>query len=140
MADIQRMNGTFEPPVTEGEISVLKGVAPVACMRNYQMEVLAYTKGSGRLFCLLKGYEVCHNTDEVIEDIGYDSESDLENPTGSVFCSHGAGFQVAWDQVEDYMHTESYEKRNYTKKPLEFDVVSTPRWIDEEEISAIFES
>ena len=139
MADIQRMNGTFEPPVTEGEISVLKGVAPVACMRNYQMEVLAYTKGSGRLFCLLKGYEVCHNTDEVIEDIGYDSESDLENPTGSVFCSHGAGFQVAWDQVEDYMHTESYEKRNYTKKPLEFDVVSTPRWIDEEEISAIFE-
>ena len=69
----------------------MKGTAPVVTMRDYQTEVIAYTKGHGRLFLQLKGYEPCHNTEQVIEEIGYDPEADLENPTGSVFCAHGAG-------------------------------------------------
>jgi predicted RNA-binding protein with PIN domain len=76
-------------------------------MKNYQKEVTAYTKGFGRLFCSLKGYEPCHNQEEVIESFGYDSERDIENPTGSVFCAHGAGFLVSWDEVKNYMHLES---------------------------------
>ena len=75
-------------------------------MRDYQLEVTSYTKGRGRLFCTLKGYAPCHNAGEVIEQIGYDSEGDLDNPTGSVFCAHGAGFHVSWDQVPDHMHLE----------------------------------
>lgn len=107
MADVQKMGGTFEPPVTEEEFTILSGAAPVAAMRDYQREVISYTKGRGRLFCQVKGYEPCHNTEEVIAAIGYDSERDLENPTGSVFCDHGAGFAVSWDKVEDYMHLEA---------------------------------
>lgn len=107
MADIQKMHGQFEHPETDGEMSILKGCAPVAQMRGYQSEFLSYTGGHGRLFCSLKGYEPCHNQEEVIEAVGYDSEADLENPTGSVFCAHGAGFVVKWDQVEEYMHVES---------------------------------
>ena len=84
------------------------GSAPVVTMRNYQRGVVAYTKGLGRLFCNLKGYEPCHNTQEVIELVGYDSERDVENPTGSVFCTHGSSFLVDWDEVKDYMHVESY--------------------------------
>lgn len=107
MTDIQRMNGSFQPPDVAGELSVLNGAAPVATMRGYQAEVTAYTRGRGRLFCSLKGYLPCHNTEEVLLAIGYDSERDLDNPTGSVFCSHGAGFIVDWDRVSDYMHLES---------------------------------
>ncbi len=138
MSDIQKMYGTFSPPETDGEMSILKGTAPVINMRNYQMEVIAYTKGCGRLFCSLKGYEPCHNTDEVIARIGYDSESDIDNPTCSVFCDHGAGFVVAWDEVDAYMHTESYAKRN----KVQTEIVNTympPPVIDEDEINAIFE-
>ena len=87
MADIQRMNGRFDPPVKEGDMSVLSGSAPVAAMRGYQTEVISYTKGRGKLFCMLKGYSPCANAKEVIEAIGYDSERDLDNPTGSVFCA-----------------------------------------------------
>ena len=107
MSDITRMNGTFEPPVTEGESSVLTGSVPVASMGDYGKEVAAYTKGHGRLSCVLKGYEPCHNTEEVLEAIGYDPEADTANPTGSVFCAHGAGFLVPWDQVPEYAHMES---------------------------------
>mgnify|MGYP000792376765 FL=1 len=73
-------------------------------MRDYQREVWAYTKGRGRITLTLKGYEPCHNAEEVIEEIGYDSERDVDNPTGSVFCAHGAGFLVKWDEVPEYMH------------------------------------
>lgn len=107
MTDIQRMSGDFSPPELHGEISVLSGCAPVATMMGYQTEVTAYTRGRGRLFCTLKGYQPCHNADEMIAAIGYDSERDLDNPTGSVFCSHGAGFVVEWDKVNDYMHVDS---------------------------------
>lgn len=104
--DIQRMYGSFEPPEMEGDMTVITGTAPVVTMRDYQKEVTAYSRGRGRVFCTLKGYEPCHNAEEVIASIGYDSEADVENPTGSVFCAHGAGFVVPWNEVEDHMHLE----------------------------------
>lgn len=107
MTDIQKMLGEFDPPKTEGEMTVLTGSAPVVTMRDYQKEVISYTSGRGRLSCTLKGYYPCHNQEEVVEAVGYDPEADLENPTGSVFCAHGAGFVINWDQVEEYMHVES---------------------------------
>ena len=107
MTDIQKMFGEFDPPKTEGEMTVLTGSAPVVTMQDYQKEVISYTSGRGRLSCTLKGYYPCHNQEEVVEAVGYDPEADLENPTGSVFCAHGAGFVVNWDQVEEYMHVES---------------------------------
>lgn len=107
MSDIQAMHGSFEPPIVEGEISLLTGKAPVATMQGYQKELIAYSGGNGRLFCSLKGYEPCHNTEEVIAAIGYDAERDLDNPTSSVFCAHGAGFVVNWYDVENHMHVES---------------------------------
>lgn len=107
MADIQKMSGTFEPPQPLSEFTILTGSAPVAEMRDYQREFIAYTKGRGHMSCRIKGYGPCHNTEEIVETIGYDSERDLDNPTGSVFCTHGAGFNVSWDQVEKYMHVES---------------------------------
>ena len=107
MSDITRMNGSFEPPETEGDSSVLTGSVPVASMGDYGKEVASYTKGHGRLSCTLKGYEPCHNPEEVMAGTGYDPEADVANPTGSVFCAHGAGFQVPWDQVPEYAHVES---------------------------------
>jgi len=108
MNDIERMHGVCEISSTNGEMAVLVGSAPVVTMRNYQKEVVSYTKGLGKLFCTLKGYEPCHNAEEVIESIGYDSERDVENPTGSVFCAHGTSFLVSWDEVKNYMHIESF--------------------------------
>ncbi|MDF2589260.1 MAG: hypothetical protein K0S41_3101 [Anaerocolumna sp.] len=107
MSDIGRMYGKFAPPEIHGDMSVLVGSSPVATMRGYQTEVTAYTRGRGKLFCALKGYEPCHNADEVIQHMNYDSERDLENPTSSVFCAHGAGFIVEWDKVDNYKHVES---------------------------------
>lgn len=106
MTDMQAKGGHFGAPDTEGELSVLTGTVPVAQMHGYQAELLAYSGGKGRLFTSLKGYEPCHNTEEVMEAIGYEAEHDLDNPCGSVFCAHGAGFVVEWDQVEEYMHLE----------------------------------
>lgn len=108
------MNGRFDPPKTLGERSVLVGEAPVATMRGYQTEVSSYTKGCGYLVCTLKGYAPCHNTEEVLSQIGYDPDGDTENPSSSVFCSHGAGFVVQWNQVFSYAHLpprEVLEKR-----------------------------
>ena len=96
MNDIEKMHGTFEAPRTEEDMAVLSGEAPVFTMRDYQKEVIAYTKGYGRLFCTLLGYRPCHNAEEVIAEAGYDPERDTENPAGSVFCAHGAGFVVPW--------------------------------------------
>ena len=111
MSDVQRMYGTFGAPEQEGEMSVLMGDVPVITMRDYQTEVIAYTKGRGRLLCQMKGYFPCHNTEEVVTAAGYDSERDLENPTSSVFCAHGAGFVVKWDEIPEYMHLESILKK-----------------------------
>ena len=107
MNDIQKMQGTLLPMETEENTAILKGKAPVSTMRDYQKEVVSYTRGMGRLFCSLKGYEPCKNQDEIVEQIGYDSERDLDNPTGSVFCAHGAGFVVPWYEVEEYMHLDT---------------------------------
>ena len=106
MTDIQQMGGTFSQPETIGDMTRISGSAPVATMRDYQMDVTGYTHGKGRLNCILSGYEPCHNTEEVIAEIGYDSETDIENPADSVFCSHGAGFVVKWDKVYDHMHID----------------------------------
>ena len=107
LADIDRMQGRFEPPVVEGDRTIICGNAPVALMRDYQMEVAAYTRGRGQFSCRLSGYEPCGNEDEVVAASGYDPEGDVDNPTGFVFCTHGAGFQVPWYQVKEYMHVES---------------------------------
>lgn len=111
LTDVQRMSGEFEPPETEDDMAVITGTAPVASMRDYQMEVTAYTKGRGRLSCIFKGYDICHDAKQIQEQIGYEAEHDPENPTGSVFCSHGAGFYVPWNEVTKYMHIESQLKK-----------------------------
>ncbi|MFR0941872.1 MAG: hypothetical protein ACLSF2_05760 [Butyricicoccus sp.] len=97
MTDIQRMNGTFEPPEQGAHGSILTGTAPVSTMRNYWTEVAAYTKGRGRLSCTPDGYAPCHNAEEVISAAAYNPTADVENTPDSVFCSHGAGFVVKWD-------------------------------------------
>ena len=107
MTDLQSRAGKFEAQETEGEYAILRGTVPVSEMTGYQAQVRAYSGGKGRLYTALKGYAPCHNTEEVIEAIGYEAEHDVENPCGSVFCAHGAGFVVPWDQVETYMHLES---------------------------------
>jgi translation elongation factor EF-G len=112
LSDIQKMYGTFCGPELDGDMSILTGVAPVSTMAGYQAEVNAYTHGLGKLYCSLKGYMPCHNTEEVIEQMAYDPEADIENPTGSVFCAHGAGFLVPWYQVEEYMHVDSGIRMN----------------------------
>lgn len=106
MTDIQNMSGKFGTPMIEEETTVLTGSAPVSLMRGYQKEFTAYTGGCGRMAVSLKGYDICHNQEEVLATSTYDSEADLANPTGSVFCAHGAGFVVDWDEVEEYMHME----------------------------------
>ena len=107
MNDIQRMDGTFDPPQQQGDGTVLTGTAPVAAMRNYWTEVAAYTKGRGRLSCTANGYAPCHNAAQVIEAAGYDAEHDTENTADSVFCSHGAGHVVRWDEVRAHAHVDS---------------------------------
>ena len=107
MTDIEKRCGTCVIEENRQGQAVLTGQAPVAAMRGYQAEVMSYTRGQGRLACALKGYEPCHNSREIIGQTGYDPERDTENPTGSVFCAHGAGFVVSWDQVKEYMHVDS---------------------------------
>ena len=106
MADIQRMSGTFDTPAGDGEYMVLNGVAPVSEMRDYAMDVNAYTHGRGHLSCVFAGYQLCHNADEMVENMAYDPESDLENTPDSVFCAHGAGYPVKWYKVPEFMHLD----------------------------------
>ena len=107
MSDIQRMSGNFNPPETLGECSIISGTAPVSTMYDYARDIMQYTHGSGKLMCSLKGYEPCHNTAQVIEEIGYDCDSDTDNPCDSVFCSHGSGYIVRWNEVKSHMHLPS---------------------------------
>lgn len=143
MTDIQKMGGAFEPPEQEADRAVLRGSVPVSELQNYQMEVIAYTKGLGRMSCTLKGYEPCHNTDEVISSMGYCAENDPDNPTGSVFCSHGAGFYVEWNKVEEYMHLESCLKKEMkeehkTERQTSYVLTSGYGWGNEKELEEIF--
>lgn len=107
MSDLMKMCGNISQPETAGGEAILTGSVPVSEMRGYAMEVTSYTRGQGRLFCTLKGYEPCHNQDEVVAAIGYDSERDTENTADSVFCSHGAGYVVKWNEVRSHMHVDS---------------------------------
>lgn len=142
MTDVEAMHGIIKPPVIEGEQAVLTGTAPVVTMQDYRREVSAYTRGRGNLFCSLMGYSPCHNAKEVIERLHYQPEEDLENPASSVFCSHGAGFIVPWNQVEEYMHVESIlEGDARTGKDMQEGMLSEKREfdysIDEEQIAEI---
>lgn len=141
MTDIERMVGTFEVQQGGEGVSVLTGSAPVVTMRDYPREVTAYTKGEGRFFCSLSGYRPCHNPEEVIESIGYDPERDEENPAGSVFCAHGAGFHVSWDQVGQYMHISTGKGKEENAAEEETIVTGSveEEWIDIEEIDRILE-
>ena len=112
MADVQRMGGSFDPPELLGDISVLTGSVPVAEMRGYAMELAGYTRGKGKLACTLAGYRPCHDAPAVIEQVGYDPERDTENPADSVFCAHGAGYNVKWDEVPAHAHVESGVRLN----------------------------
>ena len=119
MADLDRMQGEFSAPEQDGSMALLTGTAPVSTMRNYQRDVISYTKGRGRLTLSLSGYEPCHNAEEVIAASGYDFDSDLQDPAGSVFCSHGAGFVVPWNEVKQYMHVESPLAKQLAKEQQE---------------------
>lgn len=149
LTDIQKRYGEFKPPEVEGEDSVIVGSVPVATMRDYAREVASYSKGRGRLFCTLQGYAPCHNPEEVMEAYGYDPERDLENPTGSVFCAHGAGFAVPWNEVPEYMHIENQldklrikenGMRNIEQSPVKKSQVSNLRKMEEadKELEEIF--
>ncbi len=150
MADMERMNGIFDTPFLQKGTAVLTGEAPVAALQGYAKELAAYTKGHGRLFCTWKGYKTCHNTEEVVKKIGYEAERDTDNPSGSIFCAHGAGYYVEWDEVKDYMHVEScfagkgsgeegdlpLPARRKGGKEQETD---SGRWMGTEEVDAILE-
>ena len=107
LSDLQRMSAVTAPPALEGEEAVLSGSAPVAGLRDYAGEVAAYTRGRGRLFCTAGGYRPCHNQAEAVERAGYDPERDVDNPADSVFCAHGAGYVVRWDEAPTHMHVDS---------------------------------
>lgn len=145
MTDIQKRNGSFDAPVMEQDRAVLTGRAPAALMQDYQLEVASYSRGLGRFSCNLCGYDLCHNEEEVIAQIGYDAEGDLDNPTGSIFCSHGAGYYVSWDQVAEYAHidnglTDNKEKNDYIGQPQKGNVSQFgDLLIAQEEIDEIFE-
>ena len=107
MTDVQRMSGEFEGPQMRGETAVLTGSLPVSEVGDYWSQVAAYTQGRGRFSCRLDGYRPCHNTQQVVEERGYDPDRDVDNPSGSVFCDHGAGVHVPWDEVRSHMHVDS---------------------------------
>ncbi len=142
MNDIDRMQGKLNPPETVGNFSILTGTAPVATMRSYHRDVVNYTKGEGRLNLNFSGYEKCHNSQEVVESIGYDPLNDLANPTGSVFCAHGAGFLVPYNEVYNYMHVESgLGEKSIVEEyvPVNRHSIYEEKWIDIDEIDAILE-
>lgn len=104
MSDLQRMDCTLDPPEPTGDTAAITGTGPVSELRGYTRDVLTYTHGRGRLSCTFKGYAPCHNAEAVIAQIAYDCDHDVDNTADSVFCAHGSGFVVKWDEVPDYMH------------------------------------
>lgn len=143
LTDIQQMCGEFEPPVSNGETTVIIGNAPVSEMQDYHSDVIGYTHGRGRLICTVKGYFPCHNQDEIIAAAGYDPESNLDNSADSVFCAHGAGFNVKWNEVGSYMHLESAlkERNDDFFEPITRQQVSSyrDRLVEDKELMEIFE-
>ena len=150
MTDVERMHGTFEAPRIQGDMAVIEGTAPASQMGGYQKEVIQYTRGEGILLCTLKGYEPCHNPEEVISQSGYEAERDLENSPDSVFCAHGAGFVVKWQQVKERMHVETPDwvrkilegvddsrTASHSVGTTEHSVWKEEAWIGEDEVEAI---
>ena len=133
ITDIRAMSGEFDSPESSGSISTLKGIVPAAELGDYADQVAAYTQGRGLLQISLRGYAPCHNTDAVVASVGYDPVADLDNPPGSVFCAHGAGFYVPWEQVTQYMHLESGIKK---EKPQ---IITRNLRSDDKELEAIME-
>ncbi len=140
--DIDSMGGTVSAPENDGETAVITGYAPVSKMRFYHTEVAGYTKGQGRLYCTAAGYDVCKNSEQVIAELGYDPDSDLDNTADSVFCSHGAGHTVPWDEANEHMHIspetgrQQYEQAAVMRSAAD-DFVK--RAANDEELMAIFE-
>ena len=141
MTDIDSMHGRMDPPEIIGEKAVITGTAPVSLMRDYQINVNAYTRGKGSLTVTFNGYDVCHNQDEVVVGKQYNPDNDVENPASSVFCAHGAGFIVPWYEVFDYMHLSDDESFDadyeMTLKPDIHRAGAFDYTIDLEEIDAI---
>lgn len=141
MTDFERMGAQFEIN-DNGDEAVIKGAGPVATVGNYQAEVNAYTRGKGVLRLKMSGYRPCHNTDEVIEQIGYEAERDTRNPADSVFCAHGSGFNVPWYEVKDYAHVDSVlnpvgTNENVVLTPKEAARTVSDEWIGTEEVDRI---
>lgn len=132
ITDIRAKSGQFDPPQSFGERSLLKGIVPAAELGDYPALVAAYTQGRGQLQIALDGYRPCHDQQAVVAAIGYDPESDLDNTPDSVFCAHGAGFTVKWDQVRDYMHLESC-----LKAPQAPNVIDRNLYADDRELEKI---
>lgn len=147
LSDLQRMSAEFSVPENGEDMNIIKGTAPVSEMVSYHSEVLGYTKGRGRLFYTVKGYFPCHNEEEVIERIGYDCGGDTENPADSVFCSHGAGYIVRWDEADRYMHTSAENSDDDEDNSENYGAAPTPaeiarykaRLYDDNELMAIYE-
>ena len=134
ITDIRAMGGEFDAPEAAGALSTLKGLVPASEIRDYADTLAAYTQGLGRMQLTLHGYAPCHNTDAVVAETGYDPEADLANTPDSVFCAHGAGFTVKWDQVKDYMHLESGLKEE--KAPQ---IITRNVRLDDKELEKIME-
>ena len=140
ISDLQAMSGTFSNPENDGETAVLTGTAPVSAMKDYPLEVAAYTRGRGKFSCSFYGYAPCHNAKQVAAERGYQPERDLDNPPDSVFCAHGAGFTVKWDKVPEYMHLESCLRPERPDEAPALPRVYTRNLdIDEKELEAIFQ-
>jgi small GTP-binding protein len=147
MTDLQQRSATFEGPEHDGDMAILTGTAPVATLRDYPTELAGYTRGQGRLRCTVRGYAPCHNQNAVVARLEYDPERDLENSADSVFCSHGAGHVVKWDQVFDYMHQAAYEEDQPQAEETPLEVLVPPpsrrnrplTAAEERELEAIFE-
>ena len=143
ISDLQHMSAEFCTPETNGDISVIKGAAPVSELSSYQAEVIVYTRGKGRLSLNFSGYRECHDTEKVIADIGYDCNSDIENSADSIFCSHGAGYNVKWDEVYDHMHLPLATSVKEDTESSEEQKLKASRFIEkavsDEELMAIFE-
>ena len=138
--DIQKMQGNFAEPEMQGSMTIIQGNAPVSTMREYHQEVIAYTKGFGKLSCTCTGYDSCHNREEVQGEYAYDAENDMDNPADSVFCAHGAGYAVPWRKVHDAAHVENPYLKLTRKEyiPEVRDASITEQWVDPEELEEIF--
>lgn len=134
--DIRMRSGTFEAPEESGQMSLLRGTAPVTELNDYAAEVAAYTGGRGRLMLEAAGYMECHNAEKVIEEFAYSPEADLENTPDSVFCAHGGGFGVKWNRVSEYMHLESCLKK---EKPYTPQINHRNLNLDDKELEEIIE-